>query len=133
VELKSHVCRCLVVKSSHISVRSGGFKPSLNGRSYIRYAALRCAGKTLVVCLIAQRSSAQSTCERPLHEHNEGVKLVALPVSKFNQSELCSVAESGQNCTQTRYETIRYDTRCYFSVRSKANISQLNLPQGNNN
>jgi len=24
--------------------------------------------------------------------------------------------------------TIRYDTRCYFNVRSKANMSQLNLP-----
>ena len=24
---------------------------------------------------------------------------------------------------------IRYDTRCYFNVRSKADISQLNLPK----
>ena len=28
-----------------------------------------------------------------------------------------------------RYE-IRYDTRCYFNVRSKADTSQLNLPHG---
>ena len=28
----------------------------------------------------------------------------------------------------TTYDTIRYDTRCYFNVRSKANTSQLNLP-----
>ena len=28
-------------------------------------------------------------------------------------------------------DTIRYDTRCYFNVRSKADISQLNLPHGN--
>jgi len=28
------------------------------------------------------------------------------------------------------YDTIRYDTRCYFNVRSKADISQLNLPHG---
>ena len=27
---------------------------------------------------------------------------------------------------------IRYDTRCYFNVRSKADISQLNLPHTNN-
>ena len=27
--------------------------------------------------------------------------------------------------------TIRYDTSCYFNVRSKADISQLNLPHGN--
>ena len=29
--------------------------------------------------------------------------------------------------------TIPYDTRCYFNVRSKANISQLNLPHGTDN
>jgi len=28
------------------------------------------------------------------------------------------------------YDTIRYDTRCYFNVHSKAVISQLNLPHG---
>ena len=27
----------------------------------------------------------------------------------------------------------RYDTRCYFNVRSKADISQLNLPHGTDN
>ena len=30
-------------------------------------------------------------------------------------------------------DTIRYDTRCYFNVRSKADISQLNLPHGTDN
>jgi len=29
--------------------------------------------------------------------------------------------------------TIRYDTRCYFNVRSKADKSQLNLTHGNDN
>ena len=29
--------------------------------------------------------------------------------------------------------TIRYDTRCYFNVRSKANMSQLNLLHGTDN
>jgi len=28
---------------------------------------------------------------------------------------------------------IRYDTRCYFNVQSKADISQLNLPHGTDN
>jgi len=28
---------------------------------------------------------------------------------------------------------IRYDTRCYFDVRSKADMSQLNLPHGIDN
>jgi len=31
--------------------------------------------------------------------------------------------------TYSKRNTIRYDTRCYFNVRSKADISQLNLPQ----
>ena len=30
-------------------------------------------------------------------------------------------------------DTIRCDTRCYFNVRSKADISQLNLPHGTDN
>jgi len=32
-----------------------------------------------------------------------------------------------------RGRAIRYDTRCYFNVRSKADISQLNLPHGTDN
>ena len=28
---------------------------------------------------------------------------------------------------------VRYDTRCYFNVLSKADISQLNLPHGTDN
>ena len=35
--------------------------------------------------------------------------------------------------TSIRYDTIRYDTRCYFNVRSKADISRLNLLHGNDN
>jgi len=31
-----------------------------------------------------------------------------------------------------RFYTIRYDTRCYFNVRWKADMIQLNLPHGNN-
>jgi len=34
---------------------------------------------------------------------------------------------------QTAESTIRYDTRCYFNVRSKADMSQLNLPHRNDN
>ena len=30
--------------------------------------------------------------------------------------------------TKRDHSDIRYDTRCYFDVRSKADISQLNLP-----
>ena len=37
--------------------------------------------------------------------------------------------EVGPHCGYT----IRYDTRYYFNVRSKADISQLNLPHGTDN
>ena len=33
----------------------------------------------------------------------------------------------GQTDTQT---DVRFDTRCYFNVRSIADVSQLNLPHG---
>ena len=33
----------------------------------------------------------------------------------------------------TLLPNLRYDTRCYFNVRSKADISQLNLPHGTDN
>ena len=35
-----------------------------------------------------------------------------------------------QGTRPTTRAAIRYDTRCYFNVRSKADISQLNLPHG---
>jgi len=37
------------------------------------------------------------------------------------------------NATTIGYYTIRYDTRCYFNVQSKADVSQLNLPHGADN
>jgi len=33
----------------------------------------------------------------------------------------------------SKVQTCIYDTRCYFNVRSKADISQLNLPHGTDN
>ena len=30
-------------------------------------------------------------------------------------------------------DTVRYDTRCYFNVQSKADMSHLNLPHRTNN
>ena len=35
--------------------------------------------------------------------------------------------------TTTPHVSTRYDTRCYFNVRSKADTSQLNLPHGTDN
>jgi len=43
-------------------------------------------------------------------------------------------AELAVQSQQRRWDDgTRYDTRCYFNVRSKADISQLNLPHGTDN
>jgi len=34
---------------------------------------------------------------------------------------------------ESKTDRTRYDTRCYFNVRSKADMSQINLPHGNDN
>ena len=39
----------------------------------------------------------------------------------------------GTKSLSTSIDTIRYDRRCGFNVRSKADMSQLNLPHGNDN
>jgi len=40
---------------------------------------------------------------------------------------------SAGNKADTNSNTIRYDTRCYFNMRSKADMSRLNLPHGDDN
>ena len=52
------------------------------------------------------------------------------PGKMYHPSRLCGFHPL-ERWTQTI--VIRYDTRCYFNVRSKADISQLNLPHGTDN
>ena len=52
----------------------------------------------------------------------------------IQQTRQCLEAEhSARRHHGKEVGTIRYDTRCYFNVRSKADISQLNLPHGTDN
>ena len=44
------------------------------------------------------------------------------------QNRHIGILSFGSQGLDYTYNTIRYDTRCYFNVRSKADISQLNLP-----
>ena len=65
------------------------------------------------------------------HKHwacGAGVRLL-----RHRELILRVVPETRYNHSTKRrsYDTIRYDTRCYFNVRSTANTSQLNLPHGN--
>ena len=43
------------------------------------------------------------------------------------------LADNRHSSAQRRNTGIRYDMRCYFNVRSNADMSQLNVPQGINN
>ena len=49
----------------------------------------------------------------------------------------CIGKKSGESVESVRTDcyiwTAEYDTRCYFNVRSKADISQLDLPHGTDN
>ena len=52
----------------------------------------------------------------------------------FSRFELMHVqCSQHMNSSSEHVHSIRYDTRCYFNVRSKADISQLNLPHGTDN
>jgi len=67
--------------------------------------------------------SWQSTCllrSSPMRD----IVIFFLPIVQIR-----SICDKHNTRTHTiRYDTIRYDqTRCYFNVRSKADISQLNL------
>ena len=52
---------------------------------------------------------------------------------RVSQTKLLSMEEMILKLTDWVILFIRYDTRCYFNVRSKADISQLNLPHGTDN
>jgi len=48
----------------------------------------------------------------------------------FASRGLILAAAAGGGSVSATPGTIRYDTKCYFNVRSKADMSQLNLPHG---
>jgi len=58
------------------------------------------------------------------------VTFLGMQMYMVDSGALCKF---GLSITESTADTIRYDTRCYFNVRSKADISQLNLPHGTDN
>ena len=62
----------------------------------------------------------------------DDVQLVPRNVAVDAPGQIHRPAAVHSNIPVLRYDT-RYDTRCYFNVRSKADMSQLNLPHGNDN
>ena len=68
---------------------------------------------------IRDLTNSMSILHSTAAEHAHAAMNVWTPIA---YSESCSL-----------HDTIRYDTRCYINVRSKANMSQLNLPHGIDN
>ena len=66
-------------------------------------------------------------------EHND----VKRRAARFRLRQLILVAYGGSvtyySFTSTLSNAMRYDTKCYLNVRSKADISELNLPHGTKN
>ena len=58
---------------------------------------------------------------------------VQRPAQRCRRRADCPPRRRTQQGRPTRRSLLRYDTRCYINVRSKADISQLNLPHGTDN
>ena len=56
----------------------------------------------------------------------------SLPKTVTRQRRGCDLnpGPTAPESSTLRYDTIRYDTRCYFNVRSKADMNRLNLLHG---
>ena len=67
-----------------------------------------------------------SMCE-PLYTHTARGKVTV------GWWEAFSRPRRTMECQFSMFEPLHNDTRCYFNVRSKADVGQLNLPHRNNN
>ena len=55
------------------------------------------------------------------------------PRDALYQLKYCQLLHNVFQKIPSYHKQIRYDTRCYFNVRSKADMSQLNLLHENDN
>jgi len=68
-----------------------------------------------------------------IRKKRDGDELSDQEIEWFVSAATKRLITDAQIGTMSPRGTIRYDTRCYFNVRSKADMSQLNLPHGNDN
>jgi len=119
-QLSVSVCLCLsvslraYVQTSQI-FDAYGIWPWLDSPLAVRYAGLLPVLWMTSLPIIGQAKATQRTLQYRCETWHDDALVLFSAVN-----------------TQDR-RTIRYDTRCYFNVRSKADISQLNLPHGTDN
>ena len=106
------------------------FDSHLNSASHEwRHVAELPSSRMWIICLLP--TSALSLA---LHYSDQGTYAVDCKVPGFlkllNMIFVCHSLCFRTGIWYFWTKWIRYDTRCYFNVRSKADISQLNLPHG---
>ena len=124
------LCTCNVHKSGLIvfcrkskKLENSKTKLIQNRRNEVHECSLSQSAKTAFYCL---RCIHQAACFKIQH-------CVSQTRNIFGD-DYVSDADSGVQCPlNTIRLLIRYDTRCYFNVRSKADMNRLNLPHGDDN
>ena len=87
------------------------------------------ARKTRVRLAVAQWAQTAAKLEVSFFlENTNSVDFIS--IYDLYVTAVSSRSVQGRQAKVTNNDTIRYDTRCYFNVRSKADMSQLNLPHG---
>ena len=89
---------------------------------------------TFKVCSTSTPSYLRRLIQDRQHNHNlRSATTTLCQLSTFHSDDVCEARLLMLCSGCLELTTIRYDTRCYFNVRSKADISQLNLPHGTDN
>jgi len=65
-------------------------------------------------------------------EHESNTIFIILNIYSIFKAKTSGISDADMSVL-TAVNVIRYDTIRYFNVRSKADISQLNLPHGTDN
>ena len=82
----------------------------------------------VIIHCLPQQPTIRRSSTGPRHSFT---MLLMLHASRQRPPTCSAVFTRHETCV--RHDTILYDTRCYINVRSKANMSQLNLPHGADN
>ena len=91
-----------------------------------RATTAECVAGGLVMCYMQYISPLLETCKAFL-QYPQNFIIQNHEFKQMGRSCICIDHEANAD------RQIRYDTRCYFNVRSKADISRLNLPHGDDN
>jgi len=88
-------------------------------------------GRTDETCSVTTWCARHQQQQQQQHHHQQQQQQQLQPHLRVTQRS-ASRAANRRYCALAQ-PTMRYDARCYFNVRSKADMSQLNLSHGNDN